>query len=70
MGVRDIGAGHDTNNHEVSAIWVGSVGNVAIVCPNGSTATLLAVPAGTLIELAIKRVNATDTTASNIVGFC
>lgn len=70
MGVRDIGAGHDTNNHDVSAIWVGSVGNVSVVCPNGSTGIFLAVPSGTLIELAIKRVNATNTTASSIMGLC
>ena len=67
-GIIDIGAGHDTNLHMCSAIWVGTGGNVNVVAANGSTAVITAVPNGTLIELAVKQVKATSTTASNIVG--
>ena len=59
---------HDTNEHYCSALWVGGVGDVAVVTANGSAFTLVAVPAGTLIELAVKQVKDTGTDATSIVG--
>lgn len=50
-------------------LWVGGAGNVAIKGINGNTAvTLVGVPAGTLLPVAVSRVMATNTTATNIVG--
>lgn len=49
------------------ALWVGGAGDLAIV--QGTTAlTLVAVPAGSWLPLKVKRVNATGTTATNIVA--
>jgi hypothetical protein len=49
------------------AIYVGGAGNLAI--SNGiQTATLVAVPAGSLLPIRPDRVLSTGTTATNIVG--
>lgn len=50
------------------ALWVGAVGNVAAVMQNGVVVMFNAVPAGTWLPLAVKRINATNTTASAIVA--
>ncbi len=67
---------HDSNNIQFNsvdrvtdAIFVGTAGAVAIVDQRGNAITLGNVPAGTLLRVAIRRVNATNTTASNIVAF-
>jgi hypothetical protein len=52
----------------VRAIWVGGTGSISLVTANGDAVTLAAVPAGTLIKLRIRKINATGTGATNIVG--
>lgn len=53
----------------VNALYVGGAGNVAIMAADDSAAvTLTAVPAGSIIPIQCKRVMATNTTATGIVG--
>jgi len=47
-------------------LYVGSTGNVAATTPSGVAVTLTAVPAGTILDVALKRVLATGTTASQL----
>jgi hypothetical protein len=51
-----------------TGLWVGTTGNVSILTPLGSTLVLMSVPAGVLLPFCALRVNATGTTASNIVA--
>jgi hypothetical protein len=51
------------------AIWVGGAGDVAAVLQNNAMPVVLAaVPAGSWLPLAARRVNATGTTATGIVA--
>lgn len=50
------------------ALWVGGAGAVAVLMETGEVLTLSGVPAGTLLPLRVKRVNATNTTATLIVA--
>jgi hypothetical protein len=60
---------HDTNANNFCALWVGGAGDVALQGASDSTpVTILAVPAGTLLPMAVKLVLATGTTATSIVG--
>lgn len=61
---------HDTNELTVvsRALWVGSAGDLAVLMVDGTTATFVGIPAGTLMPLRVRRVNSTDTTASSIVS--
>jgi hypothetical protein len=58
----------DTTAVSFRGVWVGGAGNLAVVTEGGNTVTFTAVPAGTLLPVAVKAVNATNTTATNIVG--
>ncbi len=49
------------------AIYVGVSGNISVVMEDGSTASLLSVPIG-LLPVQATRVNATGTTATNMVA--
>lgn len=55
-------------------VYVGGFGDLTVCMRNGDGAggvtvvTFKAVPAGTLLPIAIQGVNATNTTATNIVG--
>lgn len=51
------------------ALWVGSAGNIAIIAADDSSAvTLVAVAAGTQLNIRAKRVMSTNTTAGSIVA--
>lgn len=52
----------------VRAIYVGSAGNVACVNTDGTAVTFSNVPQGVFIPAKSIRVNATNTTAGNLVG--
>jgi hypothetical protein len=45
-------------------IYVGGTGDVAAVMIDGTVLTFSAVPAGTLLPIRCKRINATNTTAT------
>lgn len=49
------------------AIYVGGTGDVVVVGDNGAI-LFKAVPVGTFLWVKAKRVNATNTTATNLVG--
>ena len=62
---------HDTNNIQLAsvdtpcdAIYVGGAGDIAVVDQHGTAFTFSAVPAGTVLKVAAKRVNSTNTTAT------
>lgn len=50
------------------ALYVGVTGDVAAVGLDDQVATFKAVPAGTILPITAKRVNATSTTATNILA--
>jgi hypothetical protein len=54
-----------TDRHD--AIYVGGAGNLVAVLPNGQTVTF-AVIAGQVLPIRVRRVNATLTTATGLVG--
>ncbi|WP_395734845.1 hypothetical protein [Prosthecobacter sp.] len=50
------------------ALYVGGAGNVAAINENGVAVIFTAVPAGAVLPIATNRVNATNTTATNIIA--
>ncbi len=60
--------------YPVAAVYVGTGGDVALVSPtldpdgNDKVVTFKNVPSGTALPILTKRVNSTNTTASNMVG--
>lgn len=59
----------DLTTLKIKGIWVGGTGDVAVMGLNDAAAiTLSAVPAGTLLPVMPKRVMATGTTATLLVG--
>lgn len=51
-----------------AGLYIGSAGAVAVVMADGTQVTFAAVPAGTILPIAVREVLATGTTASGIVG--
>ena len=49
-------------------VYVGVAGNVAIVTDDGTAVTYVGAAAGSIIPVRGKRVNSTNTTATNLVG--
>jgi len=49
-------------------IYVGGAGNVTVVMLGGAVVTFTAPPVGSLLPIAITRVNLTGTTATNLVA--
>jgi hypothetical protein len=54
--------------HVTRALYVGTGGQIAAQLVSGSTITLSAVPAGTLLPLRVRRVMATGTSAGDLVA--
>ena len=50
------------------AIYVGGAGNVVAVQHDGTAVTFTGVPAGTVLPIAVRRINSTSTTATAIVA--
>lgn len=50
------------------ALYVGTGGDVAVVMVSGNAVVFRNVQAGSVLPVQAKRVNATGTTASNILG--
>lgn len=55
-------------SYDTRAIYVGTGGNVVAVFTDNTAITFSNVPAGTILPIVVKRVNSTNTTASNIVA--
>lgn len=49
-------------------LYIGSAGDVVIVTDDDTAVTYVGVPAGTILPIAAKRVNSTNTTADDIVA--
>ena len=64
-----IGAGSDDLTYRLIGFYVGTTGDVAVITNKDTTLTFKNVPAGAIIPVHIKKILATGTTASNIVGF-
>lgn len=58
----------DTAANIFTRLYIGGAGNVAVVTEAGNTVTFSAVPVGTFLDIRVKQVLATGTTATNIVG--
>lgn len=56
-------------NGVCGCVYVGGSGNVVVVDETDTATTLTAVPTGAYIPVAAKRINATSTTATNLVAF-
>jgi hypothetical protein len=50
------------------AFYCGGTGNVAVVMPNDSVVNFIGVQVGWTIYVSFKRINATNTTATNLVA--
>lgn len=61
-------ADSDLAGGAVRALYVGGSGNVKITDPQGNAVTFANVPAGVVLPVMAKRIWATGTTASNIIG--
>lgn len=61
---------HDTDELATvsRALWVGGAGNVSVLMAGGETVTISGVAAGTLLPIQVRRVNATNTTATLMVA--
>lgn len=53
----------------VRKIYVGGTGNLVLVNPDGTTTLFSTIPAGTQLDVCARRVNATSTTATTLVGY-
>lgn len=49
-------------------LWIGGSGNVNVDTLDGTTVVFTGVPAGVVLPIAVKKVHATSTTATNIVA--
>lgn len=50
------------------AIYVGGAGNLAVLTQGGQTVTFSNLPAGSMIPIRARRVMATNTTATLLIG--
>lgn len=68
-GVFSVTPHNSTNfSQNARALYVGSGGTISLVAADGTQATFAGVPSGYVLPVQCKRVNATGTTAANIVG--
>lgn len=56
------------NMIEASSVYVGVSGDISIVTPNGQSVLLKSVAVG-MLDVPVSRVNATGTTATNMIAF-
>ena len=62
----------DTTNISIAVryLYVGTAGDINVIPYDGSSSVIIKnINAGTFLDLSVKRVSNTDTTASNIVAF-
>lgn len=60
----------DNKNYQpmLHALYVGVTGSVAVETSDGTVVNFVAVPAGTILPLQIRKVKSTGTGASSLVG--
>lgn len=61
---------HDSTDFTVNArsVYVGVGGTVVLVTPTGTVLTFVNVQSGSVLPVAAKRINATSTTATTMIG--
>ena len=59
----------DATTQRANALWVGGAGNVAVKTEDGTTLTFTGAQAGTTLPVRVMQVLASNTTATNLVGF-
>lgn len=60
---------HDSTDIPLTRkVYVGGAGNVVAVDADGNAVTFTAVPAGTMLDIAVRRINSTSTTATAMVA--
>ena len=67
-GVAITASDTDDLPHLTRAIYVGGAGNMVVVWEDGTTTTFTGVTAGSVYPVRARRVNSTDTTASELVA--
>lgn len=69
MGIRSVVVvPSDTSQlDQPGRIYVGGAGNVALVTDGGDEVTFVGVIKGTVLPVIVKKVKATDTTATNML---
>lgn len=58
----------NSNLGPLSGLYVGGLGDVAVLTANGETVTFSAVPVGTILPITVQKVLSTGTTATLILG--
>ena len=64
--VVDITPDDDTDIDLPRAVWVGVAGNLSVMNIDGTTATIVGIPAGIMLPIRPRRIRVTDTTAASI----
>lgn len=60
---------HDTTDIPLTRkVYVGGAGNLVAVDADGTATSFIAVPVGTVLDIRVRRINATNTTATNLVA--
>lgn len=59
----------DTAPNVYSYLYVGTGGNIALVTEAGDSVTFNNVPTGSFLWVRTSKINATNTTASQLLGF-
>lgn len=55
-------------NFITRAVYVGVTGDIAAVDPDNNVVVFKAVPAGTILPIRVRRINAVNTTATDLVA--
>ena len=55
-------------DRRTKGVWVGGAGDMSVVMHNGQTVTFPGILGGSLLPIAVTRINATGTTATGIVA--
>lgn len=56
------------DNYEGCILYIGGTGNVRVLTIGGDDVVFSGVPAGTTLQVKVRKVFSTDTTATNIVA--
>lgn len=57
-----------TGRRLTTGLYVGGAGNVAAVAEDGTVTVFTAPPVGSILPIAVRRINATNTTATVLVA--
>lgn len=58
----------DTVDTPADSVYIGGDGDLRVITRRGSTVTFKALTAGSFVPVQVRRVLATGTTASNLIG--